>query len=1487
MKKKVLALLLCLTILMQLAPIAAAEKGGQFAFAAMTGSAVVIQPTYISYAPGQTVYEALQESGHRFEGTAGGFINVIDGVEGSYSRYADDGDYDMDRPAEDISGFVFVGGSVELQNGEARAMCDMVAAMADFRLSDNGVKRYPEAKQAYELANSALFSGKADHAGLAADLRAAMTAYEQNILQAQKLSPALSFERMDGELLQDYRFTVSDLYETLCFGPEDQLLLRAGTYDFTLESGNSSACGTLLLTEDGQVQVGDVPCSTLCIPDGQWIGGIELRRSAGSDADAYPYADGAYFIPDCCDTVYIRIGKTAETPAEAGSYVTYKKANGGTVNSLNKPWNSTQAALSGVVNKSFNGNTVSVEAKCPYQGYTVMQTEQLQLKRTPTLRALTVLSNGVEQNIGFSSLQTDYALTVSSETLELIPQAFSEGCTVSVNGETLQNGGSRSITLKDGVTEISVSAACGGSGTDYTLSVTRAATREVTVLHDADVTVRVFNEADAEIGASVTTAAADTFELVPGQSYRYVAEKDRWFFTEESFSPDLPTVQARTPHTADGLSKLAVGSAQSTKYADFYLEEAAFSAQTHEYTLQVADPYPAVYVWAAAEGKASLSATGPMGRSAVISGNQNGQQVKIPASDRTSFVTVRVSEDDCYYQEYRIVLRRVLTLSDLKAAVDGEDTRLFQVRNGSVTNVSRFDEEIPDYQANIIRASGEAELTVSPFGASYYVTVNGTRYDLTERESGGKETAVKVKLPLDPHEDSETAEIGVCSDAEGAVFGIYRVVFAKNDAVATEIVGVDDAHTPIEGALTVVHDVQSGERIWPSADGTFPLVETMRYTYTVTCYGYVGVQGTLTAAKAEARIEVPLTKTDFGGIRTDITSGWPYFRGSADANGVVNVRTPIRAEDAMLSWANKLGEGYSSAAVSCPILITEEGYDYLIVYAGEKLFKVDAVSGTVVAVGQMERSSSFAINSPTYAEGMIFVGLSGGGVQAFRADTLESLWIYNDIRGGQPNCPIAYYDGYLYTGFWNSETTQANFVCLSVTDEDPSRTTEEKLPTWTHTDKGFYWAGCYVADGFLLVGTDDGDSGYIKYSSALLCMDPKTGEVLDSVQGIRGDIRSNVSYDRATDRYYFTTKGGYFCSVKVDTAGTQPKITGLKQVYLYNYADDPENPPMSTCTPVIYNGRAYVGVSGTGQFTAYSGHNLTVIDLSTWSIAYSVRTQGYPQTSGLLTTAYDGAVYVYFFDNFTPGKLRVLRDRPGQTAPDLITKESFSDKGTVTEYDTPYVLFTPAGDEAQYAICSPITDAVNGTIYFKNDSARLMALSNTVEKMEVTRLPDKLEYRQGETFDPTGMEITVTYSNGTVRTLPARRTVNGVTIDYFTWSDEPLSAEMPDLMIGFRPVLYQNSGDEIKVPYTAPQASVTLTITGADILLGDVNKDGTVDMKDLTMMIWHVNGAEGFALTQEQLEAADVDGSGKVDLRDVSYMIWYVNGTVTQFPAAK
>ena len=69
------------------------------------------------------------------------------------------------------------------------------------------------------------------------------------------------------------------------------------------------------------------------------------------------------------------------------------------------------------------------------------------------------------------------------------------------------------------------------------------------------------------------------------------------------------------------------------------------------------------------------------------------------------------------------------------------------------------------------------------------------------------------------------------------------------------------------------------------------------------------------------------------------------------------------------------------------------------------------------------------------------------------------------------------------------------------------------------------------------------------------------------------------------------------------------------------------------------------------------------------------------------------------------------------------------------------VLFTPSGAQAQYAICSPVIDA-DGTIYFKNDSAYLMAVGSTMDRLEVTAQPEKTVYHAGQTFEAAGMQVT-------------------------------------------------------------------------------------------------------------------------------------------------
>lgn len=191
---------------------------------------------------------------------------------------------------------------------------------------------------------------------------------------------------------------------------------------------------------------------------------------------------------------------------------------------------------------------------------------------------------------------------------------------------------------------------------------------------------------------------------------------------------------------------------------------------------------------------------------------------------------------------------------------------------------------------------------------------------------------------------------------------------------------------------------------------------------------------------------------------------------------------------------------------------------------------------------------------------------------------------------------------------------------------------------------------------------------------------------------------------------------------------------------------------------------------------------------------------GYPQTSGILTTAYEedsGYVYVYFIDNYTPGKLRVLRDKAGQTKADYVTKEF--------GMDTPYVLFTPSGDEAQYAICTPVVDSY-GVMYFKNDTARMMAFGPSVE-LEIVQQPTKTQYTAGEAFDPTGMKVELVYESGLRRECDEIRHM----VDCSAHGEgRKLCYQLPLCQV---PRQDTDNGHETNVSTTTPFATVSLSIS--------------------------------------------------------------------------
>lgn len=631
-----------------------------------------------------------------------------------------------------------------------------------------------------------------------------------------------------------------------------------------------------------------------------------------------------------------------------------------------------------------------------------------------------------------------------------------------------------------------------------------------------------------------------------------------------------------------------------------------------------------------------------------------------------------------------------------------------------------------------------------------------------------------------------------------------------NDTEETDVPVITNDGVPISvrfevspsSANVFVTENKSKQRIIPSSE-IFTLEQGKSYTVIAAGNGYVG-QSIEYIASADETVTISLAKAAEGSFK-QLIAEWSSFRYDKNNNGVINAKTPVTGNDAVLYWAKKIGEGYSTGAASSPIIV--DGYIYC--YSGTNIYKVDKITGEIVASAKMVGNSSFAIVPPTYANGMLFVGLSNGRVQAFNADTLESLWIYKDSLGGQPNCPITYDDGYIYTGFWRSETREASYVCIPVTDEDPENETEAKLPSWTYTKKGgFYWAEAYISEQYLFIGTDDELGSYTKGYASLLSIDKKSGELADSVvMPFTGDIRCCIVHNNGS--LYFTSKGGYFYSVDINEANGDILESTLRYIKLDNYHDSEKAPPMSTSTPTVYNGRAYIGVSGLSQFGMYSGHNITVIDINEWKIAYSVPTQGYPQTSAVLTTAYDegdGSVYIYMFDNFTPGKMRVLHDCPGATAPvnGTVEEQYFNPNTGITEYyQTAQVLFTPYDAQAQYCICTPVVDS-DGFIYFKNDSAYLMMLGSKIEKIQVTKNPDKTSYKVGEVFDPTGMEVIAYYENGAQKDIT----------DYVVWSEEPLTTDDTLFQIRFENVMYQDKDGVAGTTVAPSYATIRLSVTG-------------------------------------------------------------------------
>ena len=1393
---RLLSVLLTFLMLLSLLPSAAlAADTQQIALMAVTQDGFLIKPEYVTYHSGDTVKDVLKKSGHTFSGIDNGYITAVDGTTDNFSIHYDEDGYKLDQSADGLTAIWFTTNSDQSHGANLQKLA---ANMAVYNTATNGLKDYKAAQEAYDAAVKGFYAATDTKAKTLNDALFSAIDKHAKFLEG-KTTPLTISATMGGEAITPGEAVFTSEFGTVVTVKNTNTVdLIPATYTFDLSDGEFRHVRGTLEVKEGTTLTAELPA-------GQWI------KSVGIGIDNYwktygempkqdvTASEGTYLIPDHAynslypyfepgdgvDTTNIRVYKAGDP-------------NGNKARS----WKSKADVLTDSVERnSLKNADVVCEARLKGDGYEQYQTYTLHLIRTPSLSDLAAADSvsGLTLSPTYDRATDTYNVVTSQDQVKITPTALCSGAAITVAGKSTQSGSPVTVNLADCEQDsgkkylIPVVLTANGQSVTYTVKVQKQATVSVTLNHEEGLDVKVYSQTGDVIAPTSSTGTADIYTLTLGLGYTYLATKDVYYHAEGAFqavpnrSYDVPT-----PVTGDWLTGLSARTGNNAPLCDM---SPTFTEGTHEYTFTVesnssifqlqrarADSsykttfYAAYHrntAWPDRTIEKALTTsdtsytTTALNNFMAVGGYGNTARLKVAQSKTVNGATL--------YQDYFIHVNRAMTLDSLSAK-DQNDV-VIPLNQGGDTTKATFTKLVYDYTADVSEKASELRLTLRPLSsyrmdADMTVTVacgdwsQSITYDKDHSPAVRQTVAVPLKAGSAA---AETITVTVSHKETGSIAGTYTIKVNKQAPIETTI-----TTTPGDATVFLTSDV-TGDRILPGDKGIYTLDSGSSYTVVVTRYGYVGQKKTFTAGEANKTVQIKLEKAPDSTLKDiELPTDWPLFRKNAENNGVVDVRTPITAEDTVLVWANKLGEGYSGGAVGSPIIVG----GYLYTYSGTTIMKVDKETGLILKTGTMVGGSSFAINTATYAEGMIFIGLSNGRVQAFNAETLESLWVYKDALGGQPNCPIAYADGYIYTGFWNYETKQANFACLSVTDEDATKTNEAKLPTWTYTHNGFYWAGAYVNSDFVLVTTDDGADGYVTGRGSILSLNPKTGKLIDSLQATNvGDLRSSVCYDEETEAYYFTSKGGDLYQVKVNADGTFTKGS-LRRLHLDNGTDSASTPPMSTSTPVIANGRAYIGVSGTSQFGAYSGHNITVVDLSTFSIAYSVPTMGYPQTSGLLTTAYqngDGYNYVYFLDNYTPGKLRVIRDKPGMTEVDhdYTTMETYSKDGEEHTIETAYVLFTPNGAQAQYAICSPIVDE-EGNIYFKNDSAQLMRLSSRITELEVTQQPDRTTYSKDDTFDATGLKVTAHYANGATKDVS----------DYLKYTTDPLRLDDTEITIG-------------------------------------------------------------------------------------------------------
>ncbi|WP_230629299.1 PKD domain-containing protein [Methanosarcina barkeri] len=364
------------------------------------------------------------------------------------------------------------------------------------------------------------------------------------------------------------------------------------------------------------------------------------------------------------------------------------------------------------------------------------------------------------------------------------------------------------------------------------------------------------------------------------------------------------------------------------------------------------------------------------------------------------------------------------------------------------------------------------------------------------------------------------------------------------------------------------------------------------------------------------------TKTDYIEVinKESLGSEWPEFQKDSSNSGYTLSSAPTR--DPELIWQSLTSsnqEPCGSGGVNVPPLIS--GNKIFVTAGNASVWAFNKDTGSLIWSKELG-GGLVQTATPALGDGKLFVPTLEGDLYALDPETGNKLW-KTHVTESNFECPITYYDHKLYIGDGlEGGSGDKYYYCYD----------DSGNLVWKHKNtntSGFIWSGAVVVGNYLV---------YPVFEGKLVCLDKDTGTFVDE-----------VDFSKSSDVSFALTDPGMFRSsvTYADGALYTSSERGQETGYCFKVGFNPDTGQFlntgwatsigfSTSTPVVYNGRVYVGHGEHGE----SGSMFCLND-SDGSVIWETPVSGGVKSSPVVSIK-NGKPYIYFTEAIVDGSIYCL-----------------------------------------------------------------------------------------------------------------------------------------------------------------------------------------------------------------------------------------------------